>query len=69
MPLIADQYLWGMDHEGYREVEGIGYGYFWNFDTLSQAIDRGDFDKNDVIALYYKSHDKVLIDKTSELKW
>ncbi len=63
--LISEQYLWGIGEQGYKEIQGVGFGYFWEKAKLEEVIKTKGASRKDIITLYYDSRFKLL--KNNEL--
>jgi hypothetical protein len=66
--LMSEGYLWELDMQGYKEIEGKGFGYFYDLETLSEFIRESRIDPNTVIALYYDSSKQKLSDRTEVIR-
>jgi hypothetical protein len=67
--LLSSYYLWNINEQGYTEVEGGGFGYFWDKVQLeSLLIARSDIEVTQLIGYRYTSSDKTLTDITEELR-
>ena len=53
--LIKERFLWDLGSQGYREVAGRGFGYFWDWEKLEEEISKGQVGVEDVVCLYYDS--------------
>ncbi len=62
--LIRDYYLWELNGQGYKEIDGVGYGYFWDLTQLKELQKRKDID---ITGLYYNSKEQTIADITNEL--
>lgn len=49
--------------QGYREVNGQGFGYFYDKEKLEEFIKRGWFGQSDIISLFYDSDSKKILYK------
>lgn len=58
--LLSEGYLWDWDKEGYRQVNGKGFGYFYDKNHLKDFIIKNKLDPQMVIALYYDSSKQKL---------
>lgn len=65
--LLKDYFLWDLGSQGYRESDGVGFGYFWDSKELSLAIAKNKIEKSEVVGLHYDSGTKRLINITGEL--
>ncbi len=58
--LLSEGYLWEWDKQGYKEVEGKGFGYYYDFEELKKDLKLGRFSKDSIVSLYYDSNEKIL---------
>lgn len=63
----ATAQFWDISAQGYREVGGRGFGYYWDKSILVADLEKGLFSKNQVIGLYYHSGDQKLENITEKL--
>jgi len=61
-------FLWGIRWQGYREIEGNGFGYFWQFSELVKAIKEFRLSPENVYAFRYNAQAKKLKNITNELR-
>lgn len=66
--LIASEYLWMMPAQGYKEVEGRGFGYFWDLDNVKKTVFLKKLDINNIVAARYKSSDMTLTDISQDIR-
>lgn len=59
-PLIKEGFLWDLGSQGYKEVDGFGFGYFWDKDKLEDVIQKERIKPAEVTALYYDSKARKL---------
>lgn len=62
--LINKQYLWGIGEQGYQQINGVGFGYFWDEALLKKEALENDIDEDNIVSLYYNSKDKKLNEKS-----
>lgn len=60
-------FLYDIFGQGYREVNGSGFGYYYDIKELKKALDKKLFSRNNIISFYYKYESKQLIRKKIEL--
>lgn len=67
--LLSDMYLWNINEQGYRQIQGKGFGYFYQIGKLQQAF-REDptLAQEQVIGFSYKAGAKELIDITQDVR-
>lgn len=63
-----NQYLWEITDEGYMEVEGIGYGYFRNWDKLQKIVSSHHLSPDSVTAFSWKGQTNTLTDITTDVR-
>lgn len=61
-------YLFGMTKEGYKEIDGRGFGYFRNWDLFIQAIEDNNLSGDSVIAFSYHFSNKSVEDITLQTR-
>lgn len=66
--LIASEYLWMMPDQGYTEVYGKGFGYFWDLEKVKNTVFEKNLDINSVVAAKYSAADMNLIDITKDIR-
>lgn len=49
--------------QGYREINGTGFGYYYEEKVIEDALNKKIFDKNDVISLFYNADERRISDK------
>lgn len=67
--LVDEHFLWEINGQGYKEVEGAGFGYFWDFDKLSVLVKNKKIDIQDITILFYDSKSRKVIDKSKEINF
>jgi hypothetical protein len=66
---FQNDFLWGIRDQGYREVNGKGFGYFWDKNDLLNLFKQNPkLSENQIVAFYYKSNDRLLLDITPEIR-
>lgn len=66
--LLNQDYLWIMTEQGYKEVNGKGFGYFWDLNRLKKEVHDKNLNVNNIVAAYYKSSEMQLIDITKQFR-
>jgi len=67
--LISELYLSRFLEEGYRELNGKGYGYFWQKEALFDLFNKNSsLQTGQVIGLYYYGNERKLVDITGEIR-
>ena len=66
--LLRETFLWRIREEGYREINGKGFGYFHSLSTLQTYVRNGHIDISQVIAFYYNTDTKLITDITEETR-
>lgn len=62
-----NHFLWPIDSEGYKEVNGVGFGYYRNFTDLAQFLAKNKSNEPNIIAYRFNFQDNTLIDIRSDL--
>lgn len=65
-PLLSQRFLWGWLDQGYKEAHNVGFGYFYNYETLNKAVTDNQIPINSVYGFRYE--DKVMTDITAQLR-
>ncbi|CAN5301039.1 hypothetical protein BH10PAT1_BH10PAT1_2960 [soil metagenome] len=65
---FKDNFLWEIGSEGYKEINGTGFGYFRNYDELQKAYVENNLTPNNIIAYKYYSKENILKDITNEVR-
>ena len=58
--LLSEGYLWDLQGEGYRQVDGNGFGYYYDAKVMNEDLLKFNLDRNSVISLYYSSNKRKL---------
>ena len=67
--LIREKYLSRFLEEGYKEIGGEGFGYFWQKESLCSLFHKDRALRTDqVIGLYYFGNERKLIDITGDIR-
>lgn len=66
--LLTLEYLWIMPEQGYKEVGGKGFGYFWELDKVKKTVLEKKLDINSIVAARYRVSDMTLIDITQDVR-
>jgi len=59
-----DHFLWDIDSQGYKEIDGRGFGYFRNFDLLITTLKEYNLPVDSVIAYSWNSKESKLTNIT-----
>ena len=65
---FKEDFLWGIREQGYREIEGNGFGYFRQCSKLVEAIKEFHLSPDNVYAFRYNTQTKKLNNITDEIK-
>ncbi len=65
-PLIKQFWLWEIYQEGYDEKDGVGFGYFRNYDQLAQAVREKTIPIDHVYGFRYQKQE--ISDITSQVR-
>lgn len=58
--LLKAGFLYDLTSQGYKEINGYGFGYYWDKQLLNKDILSDMFKREDVISFYYNSSTKTL---------
>jgi len=61
-------YLWPIDSQGYKEIDGRGFGYFRDFDLLKDTIKEYNLPVESVVAYSWDSKQEKLVNITNEIR-
>lgn len=65
-PFILNQFLWDWLSQGYKEMNGIGFGYYWDYGALVRDVATHAIDPADIHSFYYE--DKQLKDTSDVIR-
>ena len=67
--LLRDMYLWNINQQGYREVNGKGFGYFYQMEKLKETFNREPMlMPEQVIGFSYIAGTRELTDITEQVR-
>ena len=66
--MFDNRFLWEITDQGYREVDGKGFGYFRDFEMLKKTLLENNLPVESVIAYKYTSMADRLINITAEVR-
>jgi len=67
--LLKKTYLGRLTDQGYQEIEGKGYGYFYEKDKLLQLFQSNkELSPDQIVGMYYFGNDRRLTDITEEVR-
>ncbi len=64
---LEEGYLWDLASQGYKEIDGKGFGFFWNENEFQKSIKENRIPKEAIIVIYYDSQNKELKDNTEQI--
>ncbi len=65
---FKDNFLWDIEAQDYKEVDGVGFGYFRDFKSLTSFMTDKKLDPDLVLSFTYNSKDSSLKNITSSIK-
>ncbi len=65
---FKNRFLWDIGSQDYKEIDGIGFGYFRDFNMLYKSFSDNKLDVNSVISYSFNSNTQKLRDTTVEIK-
>lgn len=63
--LLQQSFLWDINSQGYKEINGKGFGYYSDLQKLKKDIDNNRVRKENIIGLFYDGNFKSLKEITS----
>lgn len=67
-PLLSDSYLFDWKAQGYKKVNGYGFGYFTDENLLVQYVSKKRINVGSIISLQYDKEHNTLIDVTLQTR-
>lgn len=68
LEFFENDFLYLFNEEGYREIQGKGFGYFHNFDKLVEALEENNLPSESVYAFSWRGQDEELFDITNQVR-
>lgn len=65
---FLNDFLWGITDQGYKEINGRGFGYYRDFDLLKNKVKEYRISGNSVIAYSWDSKSNTLTNITEEVR-
>lgn len=66
--LLSHDFLWIFPEQGYKEVDGKGFGYFWDLDKLKKEVYEKKLNANNIVAAFYEAKEMQLVDITEKTR-
>lgn len=69
--LVEDEdqgFLYDTVAQGYREINGRGFGYFWDKNTMMKVVKKYKIPREDINSFYYFSGSEILKNTSEELR-
>ncbi len=66
--LLNDNFIWNIGSQGYKEINGAGFGYFSDFNTLLETYKKYDLLPEKVISFYWDGKKEKLIDTSVKIR-
>lgn len=68
-PFFREFYLWDWEAQGYKKINGVGFGYFRNkIDPIIKLVKQGKIKPEDVISLNYSYSKNKIYDDTAKTR-
>ncbi len=68
LKIQGEGFLYGILDQGYREVNGRGFGYFWDKKQMMDTISKYHLGKDSVYSFFYKSTKQELINNSKSVR-
>lgn len=65
---FKDNFLWDIKSQGYKEIDGRGFGYFRDFSTLTDFLSKNKVSIDNIIGYSYNSKNQILLNITKNLE-
>lgn len=65
---FEDRFLWEIDSQGYKEIDGVGFGYFRDLDLLIDTIKQYNLPIESIVGFYWDGRRNTLEDISEELR-
>lgn len=65
---FKDRFLWEIDSEGYKEVNGVGFGYFRDIDLLKETVKKYNLPESSVYAFSWDGDKERLTEISEEVR-
>lgn len=65
---FADRFLWDITSQGYKEIEGVGFGFFRDFGKMAGILKDKNLPSTSIISFSYDSKFNKLKDITAEVR-
>ncbi len=65
---FKNNFLWDIGSQGYKEIDGVGFGYFRDFEALLETIKDNKLSVDSVIAYKYNSQNNMVTDVTRAIR-
>ena len=66
--MIASEYLWMLPIQGYQEIDGKGFGYFWDLEKVKNTVYEKKLDVDSIVAAKYSAATMLLTDITQDIR-
>ena len=65
---FKNRFLWDIESQDYKEIDGIGFGYFRDLNLFEKTVDENKLNVDYVVAYSYNSKNQVLTNITKEIR-
>jgi len=66
--LLASQFLWDIGEEGYRDIKGKRFGFFYDVNHLASVVKKNKLNSDDIHAFYYNFDSRELFDISGRIR-
>lgn len=63
-----NDFLWPIQSQGYKEIDGVGFGYFRDFEKLAKFVKENNFNKDTIISYSFNSEVNSLKNITKQIQ-
>lgn len=65
---FTNEFLWDILDQDYQEIDGFGFGFFWDLDKLAETVNKNNLTAESVLALAYDSQNQQVVDISQRIK-
>lgn len=65
---FTSEFLWNILDQGYQEIDGFGFGFFWDLKKLAETIEENNLPTETILALAYDSQNQQVVDISQRVR-